>query len=115
MDKETVSRLVELGLNALDKTLQTNMAAGWYAISGDRDLALQQAQFYALKTEQQQAIALCAGLVAEKYAGSLQYLPEVALLVTVGTYAVNWQIGFTKLKQAALVKQQALKKEEQAK
>lgn len=115
VDKETVKRLVELGLNALDRTLQTNMAAGWFSISGDRDLALQQAQFYALKIEQQQAIALCAGLVAEKYAGYLGYLPEAALAVTVGTYCVNWQIGFNKLKQAALLKQQAAKTDEEKK
>ena len=115
VDKETVRRLVELGLNALDKTLQTNLAAGWFSISGDRDLALQQAAFYGLKKEQQEAIALCAGLVAEKYAGSLQYLPEVALAVTVGTFAVNWQIGFNKLKQAALLKQQAAKRDEEKK
>jgi hypothetical protein len=36
--------------------------SGWFSISGDRDLVLQQAQFYALKIEQQQAIALCAGV-----------------------------------------------------
>ena len=112
VDKETVKRLVELGLAALDKTLQTNMAVGWYRISGDKVLALQQAEFYALKKEQQEAISLCAGLCAEKYSAALQYLPEVGLAVTSGTYLLTWLVGFNKLKQAALVKQQALAKQE---
>ena len=111
VDKETVKRLVELGLEALDQTMQVNMATGWYQISGDKTLALQQAEFYALKSKQKEAMALCAGLCAEKYGAALQYLPEVGLLVTTGTYLVTWLVGFNKLKQAALVKQQALEKE----
>jgi len=95
----------------MDKTLQVQMATGWYQISGDKNLSLQQAEFYALKQEQKQAISLCAGLCAEKYGAALQYLPEVGLAVTTGTYFCTWLIGFNKLKQAMLVKRQNTEKE----
>jgi hypothetical protein len=107
VDKETVKRLVELGLNALDERLQIHMASGWYALSGDKGFALQQAAFYALKKDQREAMSLSAGLCAEKYAVLLEYLPEAALLVTAGTYGVSWLVGFNKLKQAILLKQRA--------
>jgi len=84
------------------------MATGWYAISGDKNLALQQAQFYAIKEKQKAAIGLCAGLVGEKYARWVQYLPELGLIVTSGTYLLCWVAGFNKLKQAVLVKKAAL-------
>ncbi len=101
--------MVKLGLNALDETLRLNMAEGWFQLTGDRAFAGQQADFYGANEKQRQAIALFAGLCAQKYQAAVQFLPELGLLIAAGGYSVNWWIGFNKLRQAAVLKAKAEK------
>lgn len=101
---ETVRRLLECGLTALDETLKTNFVLGWERVTGDRAFAEAQAENYALKDSQREAIGIAAALCAEKYAADLQFLPETALAIAVGGYAFPWLIGFNALRKAAKLK-----------
>lgn len=99
--------MVTLGLNAVDETLRLNMAEGWFLVTGDKSFAMRQAEFYGASQKQREAIALFAGLTAQKYQALVQYLPEVGLLICGAGYSVNWLIGFNKLRQAARLKAKA--------
>jgi len=104
VDPETIRRLLECGLTAIDETLKTNFVLGWERVTGDRAFAEHQAEAYAISPAQKEAIGVAASLCAEKYNADLQFLPEVALAVAVGGWALPWSIGFASLKKAAKLK-----------
>lgn len=109
IDPATVREMVALGFAAIDETLRNSFAQSWFKLTGDRDFAQGQADFYAAKPGQVRAVATFAALCAQKYQTSMEYLPEIGLGVAVGSYAINWRIGFNKLNQALRIKADAEK------
>jgi hypothetical protein len=114
IDPSAVREMVALGFQALDETLRQNFQDSWFKLTGDRGFAVQQSEFYGAKPGQVKAVALFAGMCADKYQAQCQYLPEIGLLVAVGAYGVNWRIGFNKLNQAAALKAAADRKAKDA-
>lgn len=110
MDAAAVREVVSLGLDALDETLKLNLASGWYRLTGDKNFAVEQADFHGLTEKRKNAIALFAGMTAEKYQAAVQYLPELGLLVAAGGYGFGWLVAFNKLKQAMQLAGEAKKK-----
>jgi hypothetical protein len=104
VDATAVREMVTLGFQALDETLRQNFGESWFKLTGDRGFSDAQAEHYGAKPGQVKAVAIFAGLCAEKYQAQIQYMPEIGLAVAVGAYGVNWRIGFNKLHQAAKLK-----------
>lgn len=115
IDPAAVREMVALGFQAIDETLRENFEDSWFKLTGDRNFAVHQSEFYGAKPGQVKAVALFAGMCADKYQAQCQYLPEIGLLVAVGAYGVNWRIGFNKLHQAAALKAAAERKAKEAK
>lgn len=93
--------MVVMGVTAIDETLRLNLAEGWYRVTGDKAFAESQAEFHGATEKQKAAVALFAGLCAQKYALAVQYLPEIGLACAAGGMAIGWVAAFNKLKQAA--------------